>query len=141
MRKKALLHRREFSRYLKKKAAQDEDVENLLDELEIDPHLHEYDIETYGPLIQVLREYFIFIIIYSKEYYDREYPGMFKIFAFNEFGCFKPFWKSDIENRFLHPICLIYWSEQRHYDAVRNPGKLFKDSNRYCFAVKFQNYF
>lgn len=93
-------------------------VEELLEKTGIPRGLKEYDVETYVPIIQ--------------EYWNKIYPGEFKVFIFAEFGLYAPVFKSAVDT-YVHPI-LLYHSE-KHFDGIRNINKFF-GANKYCLECE-----
>ena len=120
-----VLTKQRFYDYRQDKAMQYSSVIDLMRECNIDQNLDEYAIEDYGPVIEA--------------YYNRQYPlPQFKIFAFENFGKFKPFYKGPAE-QFSTPLCLYYWRDENHYDAIKSIRLLYKHNRDYsfCFTVIF----
>jgi hypothetical protein len=102
---------------------------NLLSGINANLFLDKYAIEDFGPKIQ--------------SYYDRQWPGMYKLFAFKSTGHLKPFWKGECDNWSI-PVVVYFHETEEHYDGVGNTGHLFGTVDtkghirgRYCFAVSF----
>lgn len=123
--KKKTMDRRRFHEFNLDEAAQLNAVLDLLNSTGIDPNRLFYDIEDHGEKIQ--------------EYFDMQYPGRFKIFAFENGGKFrKPFWRSNKEF-YEEAICIFYWTESGHYDPIKSMRLLWDVNNKskldYCFDV------
>jgi hypothetical protein len=103
------------------------DFFELINNIELDENHNKYSIEDYGQQIQ--------------NYYESEWPGTFKLFAFKSSGALKPFWKSETTN-WTTPVVVYYQEQEQHYDAVANTGHLFGVPDdkghlrgKYCFVV------
>lgn len=85
-------------------------VIELMTQCGIPFHLDEYDIETYGNIVQ--------------EYYNKLYPGQFKIFCFSDYGFYKPIFKSNVSN-FNNVLCVYYIN--KHFHCIKNIRSFFKN--------------
>jgi hypothetical protein len=123
LRNRHQLTRQRFHEYVRDEARQQEDVKALLEWTGIPDDLEDYDVTEYGQKIQ--------------QFYDEKWPGQFQLYAFEQYGNYKPFWKSQPIGRGKFALCLLY--EEMHYIPVKNIAKLFSNSSVYCFAVTFIN--
>jgi hypothetical protein len=126
-RSKATLGAAEFRNYKLSENKQQNDLINLLSGINANLFLDKYSIEDFGPQIQ--------------SYYDRKFPGMYKLFAFKSTGHLKPFWKAECEN-WSTPVVIYFHETEEHFDGVGNTGHLFGSVDEkghvrgfYCFAV------
>lgn len=119
-----VLPRRRFNKFKNDDREQAQMIRNLMHSCGIEPGLAYYDIEDHGNAIQTL-------------YLDKAYPGRFRIFAFENQGFFKPFFKSDADE-YLDELCIYYWTEDAHYDPIKSMQLLLGNDSRYnyCFAVE-----
>lgn len=120
----ATLTRQRFSEFKNDDHEQAQMIKNLMQSCGIQRGLPFYDIEDVGDAVQNL-------------YLDVAYPGRFKIFAFENQGLLKPFFRSNAEH-YTDCLCIFYWAEDSHYDPIRSMQKLLGNDSRqnYCFAVK-----
>jgi hypothetical protein len=128
-RAKATLGCDEFRNYKLSDNKQQHDLFRLFTNIEIDQNLEKFSIEDYGAKIQA--------------FYDREWPGIYKLYAFKSTGHLKPFWQSE-SNNWSIPVVVYYNEDEEHYDGVSNTGHLFGHVDEkghirgyYCFAVSF----
>jgi hypothetical protein len=122
LRKKTTSTKETFYQYKITPVRQYNDVQRLMKCLRIPLNKESYSINDYGEKIQ--------------QYYDRRYgqngKRTFKIFAFCDWGKFKPFFESTAQT-FTHPICLYY--NNNHYDAIGCIASFFS-VRKYCFACQ-----
>ena len=113
-----------FSEFRRSENKQREAVDNLITSMGIFPHHLFYDVEDYGQTIQ--------------DFCNENYPAAkFRLFAFKSSGDrFKHFYQSDVEE-WMQPLCVFYWDEDGHYDAVKSLSLLMDNNSRfkYCFTV------
>jgi hypothetical protein len=126
-RAKGTLEALEYRNYKQSDRKQQNDMVNLLSNINSNLFLEKYAIEDYGQKIQA--------------YYDQEWPGIYKLFAFKSTGHLKPFWKANCNNWKI-PVVVYYHEEEEHYDGVGNTGHLFGTVDdkghlrgQYCFGV------
>jgi hypothetical protein len=119
----------DFRNYKRLPDKQQRDLFELINNIEIDQNHDKYAIEDYGQQIQ--------------DYYNTEWPGVYKIFAFKSDGQLKPFWKANTDN-WTTPVVVYYQEKEQHYDAVANTGHLFgvPDNKghlrgKYCWMVSY----
>ena len=118
LRVKARSTKHSFSRYLRNEMRQSEDVNKLLRVLDVEDCPDGYEIEIYGPKIQ--------------EYYNRLYPGQFKIFAFDAEDPIKPYYSSDVV-AYKTPICILFTED--HFDAIKCLNTLLR-VRAYCLSCE-----
>ena len=111
------LNAKQFLNFKQNVPEQKSRVDELMKAAGIQLGLEEYDVEIYLPIVQ--------------DYWNREYPGLFKIFVFAEYGTYKPIFQTNIDT-YVHPI-LIYHSNN-HYAGIRCMHKFFNSSQYYCFS-------
>jgi hypothetical protein len=126
---KGTLDAAEFRHYKLSDRKQQHDLLNLLSNINANLFLEKYSIEDYGQKIQA--------------YYEREWPGIYKVFAFKGTGCIKPFWKAECNNWRI-PVVIYFHEDEEHFDGVGNTGHLFGMVDKkghlrgqYCFGVSF----
>jgi len=119
-----VLPQQRFSEFRRDEEMQMDEVRRIFNATGLDPQEEDYDIEECGDIIQ-------------RDFLDRFYPGKFRIFAFDNAGRFKPFFKSEVED-YNTALPIFYWCEDRHYDGIRSMRLLYDKSSRfnYCFSVK-----
>lgn len=122
MRIKSMASRQSFFNYKNNQARQYADVIRLMRHLRIPLNRESYSIHDYGQKIQ--------------QYYDQRYglngQRTFKIFAYSDWGHFKPFFSSDAQT-FSNPLCLYY--NNNHYDGIGCISSFFS-VRQYCFACE-----
>lgn len=125
---KATLSGQRFHEFKNDEVEQARKIREIMAICNIQRGLPFYDIEEVGDLVQNL-------------YLDVAYPGQFKIFAFENHGQLKPFYRSNAET-YIDALCVFYWIEDSHYDPIRSMKKLLGSDSRfsYCFAVNFPNF-
>lgn len=135
IRQKKLLSRDAYYKWRENPRRQMDDVNRLMDACRIPKGRDSYSILDWGHRIQVKK--LTFYHTHSlQEYYDSEYPGLFRIIVFGRHGDYKPLYKTNVTH-YEHPIVLLYNEEQLHYEPVAYPGKLFIRDGQYCFPVKY----
>lgn len=90
------------------------------------PHnLPSYSFERYVRIVQ--------------DYYDRTYPGKYRVSVFSTVGSYKPLYVSEVEH-YEHDVSILYDAEAEHYDGIRTINRLF-GSRFYCIdcARPFSN--
>ena len=115
LRRREEMTRQRFSEYRHDIQRQTRDILQLLEELNIPIKLDGYDAETYAPILQ--------------NYYDRMFPGKFRIIFFSDVGQYKPFFKTQTFC-FDVPLCIYY--ANGHFTAIRTVSTFFSIRN-YCF--------
>jgi hypothetical protein len=124
LRNKHLLTKQRFHEYVHDENRQHQDVMALLDWTGIPNDLEDYDVTDYGEKIQ--------------EFYDNKWPGLFRLYAFEQYGNYKPFWTSTPTGSYKYVLPVLY--ENMHYIPVKNIAKLFSNSTMYCFAVNYNTH-
>ena len=118
LRVKARTSKHSFYRYVKNGRSQTEDVMKLLRVLDVGDCPDGYEIEIYGPKIQ--------------EYYNRLYPGEFKIFAFDAEDPMKPYYSSNVVD-YKTAICILF--SEDHFDAIKCLNTLLR-VRAYCLSCE-----
>jgi hypothetical protein len=93
-------------------------VEELLDETGIAKNLDSYSAEEFCPVIENL--------------WAQQFPLMFKIFIFSEYGTYRPVYMSKDCEQYKYPIILYHKDD--HFDGIRSMHKFFNQSKNYCFT-------
>lgn len=69
-------------------------------------------------------------IIQFQNFYDKKYPGMYRIIVFQKGDVFlKPIWKGPRPRQHN----LILYLENNHFHVIKNVPVFFKMSRKYCF--------
>lgn len=69
-------------------------------------------------------------LIQFQNFYDKKYPGMYRIILFNKEDVFlKPIWKGPRPRQHN----LVLYLEEKHFGVIKNVPVFFKMSRKYCF--------
>lgn len=113
-----LVTQQSFDRIKKNKTRQYEIALKLANELGIDPEQTE---KAFG--LEEIKQ--------VQEFYDRQYPGMYRIVVMDENPEVKPLWKAPLNNA-KYEVAIYY--ENNHYDGLISIAKYYGAKN-YCIGI------
>ena len=117
---KGLVRPEKFSNIMQAQARQIKYGYEMMDALDIPKHLESYGLE-WLPMVQ--------------DYYDKKYPGMYRIVAIDDASITKPLWKGPLGRSYE----VVIYLENQHWDALKSISRFFKLRN-YCVGL-FLNLF
>ena len=113
-----LLTKFSFYRLLKNAERQKQHINNFLKEIDVDRKKESYGIDD----LHILQEY-----------YDKIYPGMYRIVVIDDNA--KVLWKGDMDRKFI--VALLYTDS--HFDVLKNIAAYFKHKKFCIECQKFYN--
>ena len=109
-----LLTKYSFTRLLKNPERQRQHINHFLNELNIDQQKESYGIDD------------LHIV---QEYYDKYYPGLYRIVVIDDIA--KVLWKGHMDRKFI--VALLY--TDNHFDVLKNIAAYFRHK-KFCISVK-----
>ncbi|KAH7660533.1 hypothetical protein AAVH_43683, partial [Aphelenchoides avenae] len=82
----------------------------LMSQCRIPFGLPSYSVEQYAPVVQ--------------DFYDKTYPGMFRLSVFSSIGCYRPVFLGAPE-RYIFDLPIYYDEQQKHFHGIRTIHKFF----------------
>ena len=112
---------RAFRTYKGSIRRQTEAAKELMAGAKIPVDMDGYDAKIWLPVVQT--------------WYDVLYPGQFRFYIFEQYGRYKPTFKTGaFENR--QPLCLFYDGAGEHFDVISSMSSFLGSKRSYCWSCE-----